>query len=97
VNLSEIEELFESGTMPIDVALIEVSPPDAHGVCSFGVGVDTTLTAAKCARYVVAQVKRQRATDLWRQLHSREPHRHPEAAHSPRVRIHLHGGWRVRT
>jgi 4-hydroxybutyrate CoA-transferase len=56
VNLSEIEELFESGAMPIDVALIEVSPPDAHGFCSFGVGVDTTLTAAKCARYVVAQV-----------------------------------------
>jgi 4-hydroxybutyrate CoA-transferase len=56
VNLSEIEELFESGAMPVDVALIEVSPPDAHGFCSFGVGIDTTLTAAKCARYVVAQV-----------------------------------------
>jgi len=56
VYLSEIEELFESGAMPLDVALIEVSPPDAHGFCSFGVGVDTTLTAAKCARYVVAQV-----------------------------------------
>src|ERR1700747_3146507 len=56
IYLSEIEELFESGAMPIDVALIEVSPPDSHGYCSFGVGVDTTLTAAKCARYVVAQV-----------------------------------------
>ena len=56
VYLSEIEELFESGAMPIDVALIEVSPPDSHGFCSFGVGVDTTLTAAKCARYVVAQI-----------------------------------------
>ncbi len=59
VYLSEIEELFESGAMPIDVALIEVSPPDAHGFCSFGVGVDTTLTAAKVARYVVAQVNDQ--------------------------------------
>ncbi|HKD03331.1 MAG TPA: acetyl-CoA hydrolase/transferase C-terminal domain-containing protein [Terriglobales bacterium] len=59
VYLSEIEELFESGAMAIDVALIEVSPPDAHGFCSFGVGVDTTLTAAKCARYVVAQVNDQ--------------------------------------
>lgn len=59
IYLSEIEELFESGSMPIDVALIEVSPPDAHGFCSFGVGVDTTLTAAKCARYVVAQVNDQ--------------------------------------
>jgi 4-hydroxybutyrate CoA-transferase len=56
IYLSEIEDLFESGEMPIDVALIEVSPPDSHGFCSFGVGVDTTLTAAKCARYVVAQV-----------------------------------------
>jgi len=56
IYLSEIEELFESGEMPIDVALIEVSPPDSHGFCSFGVGVDTTLTAARCARYVVAQV-----------------------------------------
>ena len=56
IYLSEIEGLFESGAMPIDVALIEVSPPDSHGFCSFGVGVDTTLTAAKCARYVIAQV-----------------------------------------
>jgi 4-hydroxybutyrate CoA-transferase len=59
IYLSEIEELFESGAMPLDVALIEVSPPDSHGFCSFGVGVDTTLTAAKCARYVVAQVNDQ--------------------------------------
>src|SRR5437899_9613419 len=56
IYLSEIEGLFESGSMPIDVALIEVSPPDSHGFCSFGVGVDTTLTAAKCAHYVVAQI-----------------------------------------
>ncbi|MBV9086646.1 MAG: acetyl-CoA hydrolase/transferase family protein [Acidobacteriaceae bacterium] len=59
VYLSEIEELFESGAMPIDVALIEVSPPDSHGLFSFGVGVDTTLTAARLARYVVAQVNDQ--------------------------------------
>lgn len=56
VYLSEIEELFESGAMPLDVALIEVSPPDSHGFCSFGIGVDTTLTAARLAGYVVAQV-----------------------------------------
>jgi acyl-CoA hydrolase len=59
VYLSEVEELFESGTMPLDVALIQVSPPDSHGYCSFGVGVDTTLTAAKCAKCVVAQVNDQ--------------------------------------
>src|SRR5208282_1372056 len=56
IYLSEIEGLFESGAMPIDIALIEVSPPDSHGFCSFGVGVDTTLTAAKCAKHVVAQI-----------------------------------------
>ena len=56
IYLSEVEGLFESGQMPIDVALIEVSPPDSHGFCSFGVGIDTTLTAAKVARHVVAQV-----------------------------------------
>ena len=59
IYLSEIEDLFESGAMPIDVALIEVSPPDSHGFCSFGVGVDTTLTAARCAHHVVAQVNDQ--------------------------------------
>ena len=59
VYLSEVEELFESGAMPLDVALIQVSPPDAHGFCCFGVGVDTTLTAARCARHVIAQVNDQ--------------------------------------
>jgi 4-hydroxybutyrate CoA-transferase len=59
IDLGEIEELFESGAMPIDVALLELSPPDSHGFCSFGVGVDTSLTAAKCARYLVAQINDQ--------------------------------------
>ena len=59
IFLSEIESLFESGEMVIDVALIQVSPPDSHGFCSFGVGVDTTLTAAKKARFVIAQVNDQ--------------------------------------
>ncbi|HYU47824.1 MAG TPA: acetyl-CoA hydrolase/transferase C-terminal domain-containing protein [Terriglobales bacterium] len=59
IYLSEIEELFVSGAMPLDVALVQVSPPDSHGFCSFGVGVDTTLTAAHQARYVVAQVNDQ--------------------------------------
>jgi 4-hydroxybutyrate CoA-transferase len=59
IYLGEIEELFESGAMPIDVALLELAPPDSHGFCSFGVGVDTSLTAAKCARYVIAQINDQ--------------------------------------
>src|SRR5512136_2391914 len=56
VFLSEIESLFSSGALPVDVALIHVSPPDEHGFCSFGTGVDTTKTAAECARIVIAQV-----------------------------------------
>lgn len=59
IHLSDIENLFLSGQMPIDVAMIQVSPPDEHGFCSLGVAVETTLTAAKCASYVVAQVNNQ--------------------------------------
>ncbi len=59
IFLGEVEALFESGEMPIDVAFIQVSPPDPHGFCSFGVGVDTSLTAAKYAHRVVAQVNAQ--------------------------------------
>ena len=59
IFLSEVEPLFESGEMPIDVAFIQVGPPDSHGYCSFGVGVDCTLTAAKYAQRVVAQVNAQ--------------------------------------
>ncbi|HEX7077410.1 MAG TPA: acetyl-CoA hydrolase/transferase C-terminal domain-containing protein [Candidatus Eisenbacteria bacterium] len=56
VFLSEIPRLFTSGRIPVDVALIHVSPPDEHGFCSFGVGVESTKAAAEAARYVVAQV-----------------------------------------
>jgi acyl-CoA hydrolase len=59
VFLSQVENLFESGQMPIDVALVQVTPPDTHGFCSFGVGVDATLTAARCAKFVIAQVNDQ--------------------------------------
>ncbi len=59
VFLSQVEEMFENGQMPIDVALIQVTPPDAHGFCSFGVGVEATLNAARHAKLVVAQVNDQ--------------------------------------
>jgi len=59
IFLSEIEELFTSGAMPLDVVLMQVSPPDAHGFVSLGVSVDCTLTAARCARYVIAEVNQQ--------------------------------------
>lgn len=56
VFLSEIPQLFYSGEMKIDVALIHVSPPDEHGFCSFGVGIETTKAATEVARVVIAQV-----------------------------------------
>jgi 4-hydroxybutyrate CoA-transferase len=59
IYLSEIEQLFETGAMPLDVALLQLSPPDRNGYCSFGVGIDTSLTAAKCAKFVVAQINDQ--------------------------------------
>ena len=59
IFLHEIECLFEHGDLPIDVSLIQVSPPDDHGFCSFGVGIEITLTATKVAKTVVAQVNAQ--------------------------------------
>lgn len=56
IFLSEIPRLFDSGAMPIDVALVHVSPPDKHGFCSLGVSVDIARAAVKQARYVIAQV-----------------------------------------
>jgi 4-hydroxybutyrate CoA-transferase len=59
IFLGEVEGLFESGQLPLDVALVQVSPPDPHGFCSLGVGVDSTLTAAKLAKHVIAEVNDQ--------------------------------------
>ncbi|MBF0160244.1 MAG: GNAT family N-acetyltransferase, partial [Magnetococcales bacterium] len=54
--LSEIPSLFLEGILPIDVALIMVSPPDQHGYCSFGVSVDIVSAACRSARRIIAQV-----------------------------------------
>ena len=56
VFLSEIPELFKQNVLPIDVAIVQVSPPDAHGYCSLGVSVDIARSAVNTARYVIAQV-----------------------------------------
>lgn len=56
VFLSEISLLFKRDILPLDVALIQVSPPDRHGFCSLGVSVDVALAGVKCAKYVIAQV-----------------------------------------
>lgn len=59
VFLSEIPRLFRDGFLPLDFALIQVSPPDAHGFCSFGVEVGVTKPAAEAARVVIAEVNTQ--------------------------------------
>ncbi len=56
IFLSEIHLLFERNILPLDVALIHVSPPDKHGFCSLGVSVDVARAAVKYAKYVIAQV-----------------------------------------
>lgn len=58
VFLSECPSLFRKGILPIDIALISVSPPDLHGYCSLGVSVDTSKAAADSAKIVIAQVNR---------------------------------------
>lgn len=59
IFLSEIPGLFKGGILPIDVALISISPPDEHGFCSFGVEVGTSKPAAESARIIIAEVNRQ--------------------------------------
>ncbi len=56
IFLGEIPQLFERGGVALDVALIQVSPPDEHGYCSFGVSTDVVKPAAESAPYVVAEV-----------------------------------------
>ena len=56
VFLSDVPRLFTDGTLPLDVALVTVSPPDRHGLFSLGVSVDTSRAAVRAARTVIAQV-----------------------------------------
>ncbi len=59
IHLHEVPGLVISGRLPIDVALIHISPPDEHGFCSFGVGVDATKAAVEKARVVIALVNQR--------------------------------------
>jgi 4-hydroxybutyrate CoA-transferase len=56
IFLHEIEALFETEALPLDVVLMQVSPPDAHGFVSLSTTVDCTMTAARCAKTVIAEV-----------------------------------------
>ena len=54
--LSEMPALFRERVLPLDVALVHVSPPDRHGYCSLGVSVDIARAAVDSAAVVIAQV-----------------------------------------
>lgn len=56
VFLREVPGLFRQRILPLDVAMIQVSPPDRHGFCSLGVSVDISRAAVEMATYVIAQV-----------------------------------------
>ena len=56
VLLSEVPRLFRDGLLPLDVALIHVSPPDEHGFCSLGIEAGLTKTPSQTARLVIAEV-----------------------------------------
>ena len=56
VFLSDVPDLFTSGTLPLDAVLINVTRPDPHGFCSLSTSVDATLAAVRAAKVVIAQL-----------------------------------------
>ncbi|GAA0544301.1 acetyl-CoA hydrolase/transferase family protein [Chitinophaga japonensis] len=56
IFLSQIPQLFRMRILPLDVALIQVSPPDKHGYCSLGTSVDIARAAVEVSKYVIAQI-----------------------------------------
>ncbi len=56
IFLSQIPQLFRKNILPIDVALLQVSPPDQHGFCSLGTSVDVAKSAAETAKIIIALV-----------------------------------------
>ena len=56
VSLADVPAMFSDGHLPLDVALVQVAPPDADGMCSLGVSVDITRAAVLAATTVIAEV-----------------------------------------
>jgi acyl-CoA hydrolase len=56
IFLSQIPQLFKKNILPIDVAIVQVSPPDAHGFCSLGTSVDIARAAVDTAQKLIAQI-----------------------------------------
>lgn len=94
IFLSDIPDLFRSGRVRLDAALLQVSPPDRHGYCSLGTSVDSASAAAECAPLLIAEVnQRMPRTHGHTMLHrsrfaawvesDRPLHEHPPASESP--------------
>ena len=56
LSLQDVPQVFEQGQIPLDVAMVQVAPPDPDGTCSLGISVDVTKAAALAARSVIAEV-----------------------------------------
>src|SRR4026209_2646756 len=56
IFLSQIPQLFRKNILPLDVAIVQVSPPDSHGFCSLGTSVDIARAAVEEASHVIALV-----------------------------------------
>jgi 4-hydroxybutyrate CoA-transferase len=94
VFLSDIPLLFSTGRIPLDVALLQLSPPDAHGYCTLGTSVDAALAASLSARTIVAEINERMPRTLGNTLvpfarvsafvrSNRPLHEHAAAAPSP--------------
>jgi len=82
VFLSEIPRVFNNKIMPLDVALVQVSPPDAHGFCSLGISVDVAKSAVRNAKLIIAQINpRMPRTHGDGVIHIRDIHVQVEHAH----------------
>lgn len=57
--LGEVPALFREGYLPLDVTLLNVSPPNEEGYCSYGVSADLAFSAAECSKTIIAQVNKQ--------------------------------------
>jgi 4-hydroxybutyrate CoA-transferase len=66
---SELPRLFKQKVLPVDVALLQVTPPDEDGFCSYGLSADYTQAAAESARIVIAQMNRQMPRTSGCQIH----------------------------
>ena len=56
--LGEVPSLFRSGQVPVDVAFLNVSEPDADGYCSYGISADIAYSGVECAKTIIAQVNK---------------------------------------